>query len=79
MPDHLSIEVFGLLRGSADGPMAVGVLGLMALTAISGTWRRRALKRLWSTIRRNVRQKRHLAKGAAGENGEVQRPTGGLG
>jgi hypothetical protein len=25
--DHLSIEILGVLRGTAEGPLAVGVLG----------------------------------------------------
>lgn len=62
MPNHLSIEVLGVLRGSADGPMAVGVLGLMSLVTLSGTLPRHPLKRLWSAIRRNGRQKAHLSK-----------------
>jgi hypothetical protein len=34
MPDHLSIEILGVLRGTADGPFAVGVLGLIVLAAL---------------------------------------------
>lgn len=34
MPDHLSIEVFGVLRGSADGPLAVALLGTITLVAV---------------------------------------------
>lgn len=32
MSDHLSIEVLGILRGAADGPLAIGTLALIALT-----------------------------------------------
>lgn len=31
MADHLSIEILGVLRGTAEGPLAVGVLGLIVL------------------------------------------------
>jgi hypothetical protein len=34
MPDHLSIEVLGVLRGSADGPLAVALLGTITLAAV---------------------------------------------
>lgn len=34
MPNHLSIEVLGILKGSADGSVAVAVLGLMALAVL---------------------------------------------
>ena len=34
MPDHLSIEVLGVLRGSADGPLAVALLGSVTLAAL---------------------------------------------
>jgi hypothetical protein len=34
MPDHLSIEILGILRGSADGSTAVVVLGVMALAVL---------------------------------------------
>jgi hypothetical protein len=65
MPNHLSIEVLGVLRGTADGPVAVGVLGLMALVALSAFLRRRPLKRLRSTIQRNVQQKSRPENAAA--------------
>jgi hypothetical protein len=41
VPDHLSIEILGILRGSADGPMAIAVLGLMAVAALAGALLRR--------------------------------------
>jgi hypothetical protein len=34
MPDHLTIEVLGVLRGSADGPLAVALLGTITLAAV---------------------------------------------
>jgi len=34
MLDHLSIEVLGVLRGSADGPLAVAFLGAITLIAV---------------------------------------------
>jgi hypothetical protein len=34
MPNHLSIEILGILKGSADGSTAVAVLGLMALALL---------------------------------------------
>jgi hypothetical protein len=34
MLDHLSIDVLGVLRGSADGPLAVGFLGAITLAAV---------------------------------------------
>jgi hypothetical protein len=34
MPNHLSIEILGILKGSADGSIAVAVLGLMALAVL---------------------------------------------
>jgi hypothetical protein len=41
MSDHLSIEVMGLLRGAADGPLAISTLGLIMLGVLSGLWLRR--------------------------------------
>jgi hypothetical protein len=70
MPDHLSIEVLGVLRGSADGPVAVAVLGLMALAALSGTLQRRPLKRFWSAMQRQVRRK---ALNPSGETAAIDR------
>jgi hypothetical protein len=34
MPDHLSIEVFGIIRGSADGTVAVLLLGFIAIAIL---------------------------------------------
>jgi hypothetical protein len=79
MPDHLSIEFLGVLRGSADGPMAVAVLGLMALAALTGALQRRPLKRLRSSIRCNVQQKSRLPKGLTPTHGDVTQSTPGVG
>jgi hypothetical protein len=38
MHDHLSIEIFGLLHGAAEGPLAIGALVLIALALIMGLW-----------------------------------------
>ena len=65
MPNHLSIDVLGLLRGSADGPIAVAVLGLITLSAICGTLRRPPLKRFWFAVRRHARAKERLLNGGA--------------
>jgi hypothetical protein len=35
MLDHISIEVFGLLRGTADGPLAVVALALIVLAVVA--------------------------------------------
>ena len=35
MPDHLSIEILGVLRGTADGPFAIGTLGVVALAVLA--------------------------------------------
>jgi hypothetical protein len=43
MTNHLSIEIFGLLHGAADGPLAITALAAIALIAIVATplwWRR---------------------------------------
>jgi hypothetical protein len=41
MPEHLSIEIVGLLRGAADGPLAIATLALIALAATTPLWWRR--------------------------------------
>jgi hypothetical protein len=49
MADHLSIEILGVLSGAADGPLAVGTLGVIALAMLAlavrglGNGRRKAL------------------------------------
>jgi hypothetical protein len=35
MADHLSIEILGVLSGAADGPLAVGTLGVIALAVLA--------------------------------------------
>jgi hypothetical protein len=35
--DHLSIEILGVLSGAADGPVAVGTLGVIALAVLALT------------------------------------------
>jgi hypothetical protein len=42
MPDHLTIELFGVLHGAADGKLAVGALSLITLVATWGLWRLRS-------------------------------------
>ena len=39
--DRLSIEILGVLNGTAEGPLAIGVLALIALTATRRLWRGR--------------------------------------
>ena len=34
MADHLSIKILGVLSGAADGPLAVGTLGVIALAVL---------------------------------------------
>ena len=34
MRDHLSIEILGIMRGTADGSTAVAILGVMALAVL---------------------------------------------
>jgi hypothetical protein len=41
MSDHLSIEVLGLLRGAAEGQVAIATLGLITFAILSGLWFRR--------------------------------------
>jgi hypothetical protein len=82
MPDHLSIEVLGVLRGSADGPMAVavlGLIGLMALTALFGALRGRLLKRLRSIVWRNAPPKSRRPKRIASMELDTHRATPRLG
>jgi hypothetical protein len=38
MSDQLSIEIFGLLHGTADGPLAIGALALIVLAATKPLW-----------------------------------------
>jgi hypothetical protein len=38
MHDRLSIEIFGLLHGAAEGPLAIGALMLIALALTTGVW-----------------------------------------
>jgi hypothetical protein len=38
MSDRLSIEVLGLLRGAADGPLAIGTLAVIALATMARLW-----------------------------------------
>jgi multisubunit Na+/H+ antiporter MnhB subunit len=37
MADHLSIEIFGVLTGAADGAFAVGTLGMITLVVLALT------------------------------------------
>ena len=41
MSDHLTIELFGVLHGVADGKLAIGALILITLAASWGLWWRR--------------------------------------
>jgi hypothetical protein len=41
MTGHLSIEILGVLKGAADGPLAIGALALIALAATARLWLRR--------------------------------------
>jgi hypothetical protein len=38
LTDHLSIELFGMLHGAADGKLAIGTLALIALAVTRGLW-----------------------------------------
>lgn len=38
LSEHLSIEIFGILHGAADGPYAIGALVLVALAATRRLW-----------------------------------------
>jgi hypothetical protein len=38
MTDRLSIEILGVLNGAAEGPIAIGVLALIALAATRRLW-----------------------------------------
>ena len=38
MSGHLSLDLFGILNGSADGPLAIGALVLIALLASKRLW-----------------------------------------
>jgi hypothetical protein len=36
--DSLNIEIFGLLHGAAQGPLAIGTLAVIALAATRKLW-----------------------------------------
>ena len=38
MTGHLSIEILGILRGAADGPLAICLLALLALAVTRRLW-----------------------------------------
>jgi hypothetical protein len=38
MSDRLTIEIFGVLYGVADGPLAIGALVLIALVLTTPLW-----------------------------------------
>jgi hypothetical protein len=38
MGGRLSIEILGVLNGAADGPLAIGVLAIIALAATKRLW-----------------------------------------
>lgn len=38
MVDRLSIEILGVLHGAAEGPLAIGVLAVIALAATKRFW-----------------------------------------
>jgi hypothetical protein len=38
MSDRLTIEIFGVLHGAAEGPLAIGALVLIALMLLVGLW-----------------------------------------
>ena len=38
MSDHLTIEIFGVLHGVAEGPLAIAALVLVALTLTKRFW-----------------------------------------
>jgi hypothetical protein len=40
MTEHLSIDLFGVVQGAADGSLAIGVLALIAIVAIVVVWLR---------------------------------------
>ncbi|MGC2132546.1 MAG: hypothetical protein WA661_04735 [Xanthobacteraceae bacterium] len=39
MSDRLTIDILGLLHGTADGPFAIGALILIAIIATKLPWR----------------------------------------
>jgi hypothetical protein len=41
MTDRLSIEILGVLHGAAEGPLAIGVLAVIALAVTRRLWRGR--------------------------------------
>src|SRR5260370_27083477 len=41
MSEHRSFEIVGVLKGAADGPLAIGTLALIALAATARLWLRR--------------------------------------
>jgi hypothetical protein len=38
MTGHLSIDIFGLLKGDAGGPLAIGALLVISLAASKRLW-----------------------------------------
>jgi hypothetical protein len=38
MSDRLTVEIFGLLSGAADGPIAIGALVLITLALTKRLW-----------------------------------------
>lgn len=50
MPDHLSIEILGVLRGTADGPLAIATLGAVALAILAVTLRSFSLRKRASAL-----------------------------
>jgi len=40
MTGHLSIEILGVLKGVADGPLAIGALALIGLATTARLWLR---------------------------------------
>jgi hypothetical protein len=46
MSDRLTIEIFGLLHGTAEGPLAVGALVFLTLVLTRRLWCRRDVTRL---------------------------------
>ena len=52
MPEHLSIEILGVLRGTADGSFAIGTLGVVALAVLAMTVRGLRLRKHTSTPRK---------------------------
>jgi hypothetical protein len=40
MTEHLSIDLFGVVHGVADGSLAIGVLALIVIVALAVVWLR---------------------------------------